>query len=559
MIGTKTLIAIVLLAVATAFVGVGGYWDAAKLLRLGPTMALLLGVFACLTGNLLVRVWRLDQPSATGLRFAYRHGYLDMGFSAGEHLAVRSTLAPGSGQAPWDLVPVARRLIYVVLFLWLGLVAVDDLTIERLQRLPQRISLETGRFCDDAKDNKQDHRLEAQGCELVRRAYRLGFAKSLGDCEPRAKDRDQGPCTLRQRDEPYLHYAWRLLTSRLTSLSRGVGPSAIEAFAERFGRQLAYLGPLYDAQRQSAAEVPRASHHLWTNLPAPRRSAIARVAESVRPGHCRAQTSRAGDRWSLPGKAGNRSLLLERAFGQLLFDPRYKPIVGVCNEYTIHWNAPADACRRLAEDPLGFLESSGARDRVLQVLGRSREQQTLRKLDQSGAIGALRLARPRAFDPLRSHQRVVSFQCYIQPVHPCRGATCAPQLPSLSYRHFTLAGHRFTAGELRVEHTGVGRNASIRMARQLASLLAPGFYYGRLTSEASSMQRDEEGIPFASLFKGRDFLLSKVEYLRGADLFLGEDQLGGRADLYEVYPYHLHTKTFVEVFRRQYTLRRGRL
>ena len=42
------------------------------------------------------------------------------------------------------------------------------------------------------------------------------------------------------------------------------------------------------------------------------------------------------------------------------------------------------------------------------------------------------------------------------------------------------------------------------------------------------------------------------------NLFLGNEWLAKRPDLLAVYPYHLHLKTFIEIFRRQYKEHRGR-
>jgi hypothetical protein len=43
------------------------------------------------------------------------------------------------------------------------------------------------------------------------------------------------------------------------------------------------------------------------------------------------------------------------------------------------------------------------------------------------------------------------------------------------------------------------------------------------------------------------------------DIFLEPDWLSRRTDLLEVYPYHLHLKNYVRLFRKQYLLARGRL
>ena len=372
----------------------------------------------------------------------------------------------------------------------------------------------------------------------MRRAYLLGYAKSLGPCEPEVGEESEQPCKLRQRDEPYLHYAWRLLVDRTRPLMDQLSATAFGEFKDRFGTQLDHLGALYDTLRQAVANMPRASHHLWTNLPPPRPGVWGRIRDAVEPGHCLGQTAPVDERWSLAAGAPTASDLVERVFGQLLFDPRYKPIVGVCREYTIHWDAPPDACQRLAGNPREFLDEADALAPVLQVLKRHRRERELGEFFRERGPGE-----PRIPD------QIVSFQCFIRDPAGNGQATGHP---------FALEGHRFLASEVSFKYTDQDRQMPVKMAQRLASLLARGFYYGRHLSRASPTQREEE-LSLDELLAGGDFLLAKLEYLRDADLFLTPGAIGERTDLYEVYPYHLHLRSFVEVFRRQYKQQRDRL
>jgi hypothetical protein len=105
---------------------------------------------------------------------------------------------------------------------------------------------------------------------------------------------------------------------------------------------------------------------------------------------------------------------------------------------------------------------------------------------------------------------------------------------------------------------GVDGGSHIKLYKRLAALLTEGFGYGRLTSNESVGARPEDATMVAA-FRDPALLLTKLDLLRDADLFLGNEWLTDRPDLLEVYPYHLHLKNFVEVFRRQYKLHRGRL
>jgi hypothetical protein len=88
----------------------------------------------------------------------------------------------------------------------------------------------------------------------------------------------------------------------------------------------------------------------------------------------------------------------------------------------------------------------------------------------------------------------------------------------------------------------------------LARLLAPGFHYGALLSEAGL---DASG-GTTTAFAGRDFLLTRLYRLDGVDLYLDAGLLAERPDLLEVYPYQRHLRNFVQLFRRQYARLRGR-
>jgi hypothetical protein len=88
--------------------------------------------------------------------------------------------------------------------------------------------------------------------------------------------------------------------------------------------------------------------------------------------------------------------------------------------------------------------------------------------------------------------------------------------------------------------------------------MAPGFGYGRLTSNQAVGAAPEEAA-LAETFRQPVFWLTKLDLLRDADLFLGNDWLAERPDLLEVYPYHLHLQNFIEIFRRQYKQHEGRL
>ena len=80
----------------------------------------------------------------------------------------------------------------------------------------------------------------------------------------------------------------------------------------------------------------------------------------------------------------------------------------------------------------------------------------------------------------------------------------------------------------------------------------------RALLSAAALDQGSQEVP-AAAFSGRAGYLAKLDFLASTDIFLGHDWVRTRADLLDVYPYHLHMKNFIEVFRRQYRLERGRL
>jgi len=125
-------------------------------------------------------------------------------------------------------------------------------------------------------------------------------------------------------------------------------------------------------------------------------------------------------------------------------------------------------------------------------------------------------------------------------------------------RTLALDGQRLAVREVRMKPLVGDGSSQIRLYKQLAALMAPGFGYGRLTSNQAFGATPEEAA-IADTFRQPAFWLTKLDLLRDADLFLGNDWLAKRPDLLEVYPYHLHLQNFIEIFRRQYTQHAGRL
>jgi hypothetical protein len=508
------------------------YWA-----QLSPWVTFLAGGLAILAGTLVFVYWRLAERS---------HSYLRLGetlpFGDETALLAARGRALVVGRGPFvdvvDLPPRVMHALYIAIALGVALIGLDNRAVALLREVPSRFDRSNIDYCKPPVPPKHDTR-PRQGCTLVERAYRLGYTTSLGSCAPAAEERavDQ-VCTQRQLDEPYFHFAWRRLGDRVDQLrTTDDKPGSLDRLERQFDHLVAMVGTTL----ATVAMQPRSSHHLFTNLPDPRPALDDRVAGLLDRG-CGARLVHLPHFPHIADGPAGPSKLFEHVLAQLMFNPSYKPIIAQCEEVVVHWAAPPDTCARLAAHPLDTLAGSGALDAVRGVLRWRTTRAETRALDS-----ALGLAHA---PDLPSAQRIVSFQCLM--FDP--GAPPAAPLE----RTLELDGERLAVREVRTRPLAGDDSSQIRLYKQLAALMAPGFGYGRLTSNQAVGAAPEEAA-LAETFRQPAFWLTKLDQLRDADLFLGNDWLARRPELLEVYPYHVHLQNFIEIFRRQYKQHEGRL
>ncbi|HET7499739.1 MAG TPA: hypothetical protein VFK02_02020 [Kofleriaceae bacterium] len=504
------------------------YWA-----QLSPWVTFLAGGFAVLAGTLVFVYWRLAERSQSYLRLGEK---LPFGDETALLAAGPRTLIVG--RAPFvevvDLPPRVMHALYVATVLGIALIGLDNRAVALLREVPSRLGPSSIDYCKPPEPPKPETR-PSQGCKLVERAFKLGYTTSLGSCAPAAAKREVSEvCTRRQLDEPYLHYAWRRLVDRVDDVrTADAGPGSLD----RLEHQLDHLPAIAHATLDTVAMRARSSHHLFTNLPDPRPGLGDRAA-ALLARSCGARLAHLAHFPRMEDGPTGPSKLFEHVLGQLMFSPSYKPIVAACEEVIVHWAAPPDTCARLVDRPVAVLDQLGALDAVRGVLASRATSAETRSLGP---------ARPTDLPPA---QRIVSFQCLM--FDPA--ATLAPPVE----RTLALDGERFTTREVRMTPLVGDGGSQIRLYKQLAALLAPGFGYGRLTSNQAVGATAEEAA-LARAFGQPVFWLTKLDLLRDADLFLGNDWLTRRPDLLEVYPYHLHLQNFIEIFRRQYLQHQGRL
>ncbi|MEM7677465.1 MAG: hypothetical protein AAF449_15810, partial [Myxococcota bacterium] len=493
LLGAKSMTALVLLAVSTSAAHWLGRLRPDYLAQLSVWAGFAIGAFAILAAETIFHFARLGQPSEHRLRIgrgALSVERIDPFARAPELNSIRRQ----------TLRRLLMRAIYGTTFLFIGLITIDNRGVALLSSVEEAFAPPNHSFCLEADEPPPDDP-QLAGCELLRRAYALGYAKELGPCAPKAVEAAVPICDRRQLDEPYLHYAWRLLSDRYPDLLPNAA-QGVQTALRNIEANWDHLSDLFFNQHDPIARTPRASHHLFTNLPSPRSTPLQKVVDTLDVASCDQRSVQMPPLVVTDGRPHPPSLALEHALGQLLFNPSYPTVIASCREYTIHWNAPADACQSLVDRPKAFLEAQGALDDVRTVIDRHRR-------------ATLLLAKPPQLS------RIISFQCLI--VAPSKETATRPITNKGTY----VDGYRFSVRSIRALPFRAEVRDQVQLFRQLGRLLAPGFAYGRLQSEQSLVEPDAEAAAAVQFAETTD-LLTKLELMHEADIFLGHTWLDDR-------------------------------
>lgn len=529
MIGTKTLAALTLCAAVVAAATLLGSFSLERLGVRGFGALFVIGSFGVVVGTLAFRFGRLGDKSRH--YFRYTHEAAAWNTSERHFLGgARRRIVIGEnteGEA-FDLSPRARLVASVAIAAILALAAIGSRALDQLSLAYDRAaSAKSAAFCPDEEEKPpQAKDPNEPGCELVRRAYALGYAKGLGECAPKKETAGVAArlvCTRRQRDEPVLHYWWRLLADFTGNLRRTTRVGYFKQSLQDFRRRSAHLASLGRAEGEIIASAPHAAHHVWTNLPDPMDGAFEAAT-------CTGRYLRLPHRPDPPGGPMRASKVFEHVMAQLLFEGTYDGGAH-CREYHVHWGAPVDACERLAKSPEVFLRSQGALDDIKGALERYRVAMDLTSL------GGPKPPLPSFF---------LSFGCYVEGDGPAEVTT-----------PLTFSELPFTADTVRVLPSLPEGSLFVDRYDAVARLFVKGFHYGSLLSEAG-LETGATGNVEAA-FASSEFLLTHAYELDGVDIYVDPGWISRRPDLLHVYPYERHLKNYVEFFRRQYRRERGRL
>jgi hypothetical protein len=525
-IGAKTLALLALAAVGALSAWQLGLLVPDRLLARDPAALVFAGAFGAVVGSFLFRFFRLGERSKTYFRWSRDIATWEneAHFLGGERS--RITLGQNEGRA-FDLGPRMQLCVCVTLGALLGIACIDARSLALLARFQHTFGAASSSYCPEVEMVRHDNDPNAPGCALIRRAYALGYAKELGECAASEARAAEKVCTLRQRDEPLLHYAYRLLEGFAKNASSALSFDSFRKMRRDFDARVAHLETIRGAQRQVLSSAPHAVHQVWTSLAEP-------------PGGAFREQSCA-DRYRLlphhPPPQSSASQVFEHVVAQLLFESRYQPAAGYCREYAVHWNAPEDACRALAADPEGFLARANALAAVRAAIDRWRLGKQLEALGKGASQRALEA------------QQFLSFQCYVE-----RSGAKGVERTSLP---FQLDGFALSAEEVIVPALDAEAKLYIDRYEAVATMFVRGFHYGVLLSEGGYTEARAPEIE--ATLGGAEFPLSRLFGLENVDLFVDPSWIGKRPDLLEVYPYQMHLRNYVRVFRSQYLRERGRL
>ncbi|HET9993081.1 MAG TPA: hypothetical protein VFQ65_31315 [Kofleriaceae bacterium] len=568
MIGLKSVAAIALAASLVAIAAARGTLAPSYLAALGGSSWFMIGLLATLLLGLVGVGWRFGVRSRGAIRFVDKRPTIvddvdDLtGASATvprrrnvpRELSFIAIAAPASGS--WNMFELScgmqRSLVLA------GLVAVllgafSNRAAARIVNAPEeykpspsafcppnpaadpvQVVMRTARVADRLAAPAPTPQVDQAGCALVKRAYALGYSKSLGSCAPKtvaallpsAKIEQAPVCERRHRDEPYLHFAYRRLGNQFGSVG-STSPS--DAIAKRVADTRAHFDHAEDLLadvHHAVTGSPHASHHVFVNLPDPHPTTVHERFTGVP--RC---STRFADLPLWPAwHAGDEALLFEHVVGQLLFATRFGTAAS-CSDYEIHWGAGADACAELAKDPVAFLKRRGALASVRAVLDRRKRDLAIADLDRQ--LGRTPPPPPPPANAL------VSLACFaIAPdAKPARGFTVAIDGETIAVREVRVAA---------IKPTGDG---PIDVYLALASLLGG--------TAVPSVQPPEAVADH--LFEPGTLSLAHLDAALDASPFDGARWPLDRPELVAIYPFEPHLHAFIEEFRRVYLAQRGRL
>jgi len=582
-LGTNSIFLVLVFTICVAISINSNVFNWNYLKGVNDDLSFFIGLFSIIFGVGFYKFWRLGKKSVYTIHFVKSKfmpkeanvifAYKDISFGISNQTKINTA----------ELPSIIRELFCVGIFLNLTLIVLDNGEFEKLKTFPNEIFDSESNFCPD-KVESIENIPPKEGCELIVRAYKLGYAKNLGLCEPKKiEPNDMKICQKRRDDEPYLHYMSRLLLSSIEKQVDFFENNKVKNISDKFELQLQKIEVLKDYQAYAMSAAPRASHHIWTNLPYPENNFIQIYRELFKPSYCIEQFQNQANTVRLENDdARANSKLMEHVYGQLLFNPKSKLTVGFCKEYKIHWDSDANICERLVNNPRAVLQEENVLSEVELVLKRHDNANAILSLDEkiheienfgskslidnnivsqlpdektsrkkpTSKIIKSKIAKEK--QEIRKKNEIVSFQCFMQE-NEADNRNIESNV-NLIGTNFLVRTKYFPTIENKAE-------SQISMYKEFSKILENRFHYSQLTSRSDINIEGEIGDIPSDIRPLEDpsYLLSRLEILKNVDIFLGDIWVLERDDLLGIYPYHVHLKNYVKSFRVEYQKSRGRL
>ena len=582
-LGTNSLIVFLFLCISTVIAYESDYLNWSYLRGLSNELSFFIGLFSIIFGIGVFNFWKLGQRSVYYIHLVQDVELPKDAITIFKYKGVALGIGNQVNVGAIEFSPILQRILCIVILFNIALVTFDNSGFDKLKTLPAEFETSETEFCPE-NDEDIDSASVPEGCELIIRAHKLGYAKELGICEPKKIDPEKMKvCEKRRVDEPYLHYMSRLFLTSVEKQKQFIKNNEIKKVQDKFELQVNNIETLRDYQAYAISAAPRASHHIWTDLPYPQHFIIQKYREYLDPNYCIERFQKQTNTIAVAKDDERKnSKLMEHVYGQLLFNPKSPLTVGFCKEYKIHWNSDPDVCARLAEQPASVLEEEGVLSEVNLVLRRHNIANAILSLDES--IREIESANEKTestkdkIEPvldekespkkktkvdvkskiakskqqMRRKNELVSFQCFMQ-------ASMTNQKSSrntFSFKNtdFTVTTRYFPV----IENYG---ESQISMYNELSKALEGRFHYSQLTSRSdvkiegvSSDASDKQ-----QYLEEPSYLFARLDILKNVDIFLGNSWVLERQDLLDVYPYHVHLKNYVNTFRAKYQERHGRL
>lgn len=503
-------------------------------------------------------------------------------FSIGDFDFICGPKMDGQGR---DLSPRLLYWLSLATIFMLCLLTMNNRTYQLLAQIGDMFEAAPAHYCQDEKEQSeadQEPKIKA-GCDLIFKAFEMGYVKDLGECGEDDDDLERSVCHKRQKDEPWLHYSYRMLVSSINIFNIVMGDDILEQEKRKFDYQIGEWGAVFYTQRAAIRSEPRSSHHIWTNIPYQNslwRNFLVSMGGSEQ---CIQDWNIMRPVLAVDADDGNRQgKILKHSLGHLLFNSSHNQGAGYCVEYKIHWDSPTDICQRLQDNPGKVFQEYGIDREIDTVIDRYENLQYMKNLkarllpfesQSSTEVRQQLLANkygvgtskkttetPQGSSAPENENDVkelgprdiLSFQCIWQ------DTTQETTQAELSYRSYNLD----LATRIYQETDSVSTmddRFHPKLLRNLGRSLLPQFDYGAWMSREKPDRIDSSQTIQSLLEHPEYFLLTRLDILKNTDVLLGHPWLKQRPDLLEVYPWYRHLHHFVDKYRQEYRAKKGRL